>query len=80
MLGPDYELWGQRHKQLLREAERSRLVRELRAAQRRVSSRPGGRPGRDADRIASKILAALRVPGEKARCRAIRTIGRRTSG
>jgi hypothetical protein len=75
-----FELWRQRRQQLLREALKGRLVRKFRASQRRVSSRPDGRPGRDADRIASKILAALRVPREKARCSAIRTVGRRTSG
>lgn len=65
------EPWRQRHEQLLREAERGRLVRDLRAARRRASSRPGGRDGRLDGRLdgwIAKILAALRVPQEKARC------------
>jgi len=77
---PNLELWHQRHEQLLQEAERVRLVGELRAARRRGLSQPGGRDDRVASWIASKILAALRFPREKARCRAIRRIGRTVRG
>lgn len=64
----NYELLRQSREQLLREAERGRLVQELRATQRRVSSLPGGRSGGSIGRIAGRIFAALRVPREKARC------------
>jgi hypothetical protein len=74
------ELWHKHHEQLLQEAERIRLVGELRAARRRGSSRPSGRDDRVASWIASKILAALRFSREKARCRAIRSIGRTVRG
>lgn len=67
MRGLNLELWRQRHEQLLLEAERGWLVRDLRAARRRESSRPGGRGGGLEGWIA-KILAAPRFPGEKARC------------
>jgi hypothetical protein len=61
----DLELWRQRHDQLMQEAQRARLVRELRAARRRASSRPGGQDGGLEGWIA-KFLAAARFPGEKA--------------
>ena len=64
----DLELWRQRHEQLMQEAERGRLVRELRAARRRALSRPGGRASGPAGRFVGHILAVLRVPREKARC------------
>jgi hypothetical protein len=44
-----FELWRQRRQQLLREALKGRLVRKFRASQRRVSSRPDGRPDRQQD-------------------------------
>ena len=64
---PDFELWRQRHEQMLQEAERYRLARELRAARRRESSRLCSLACRLADRIADKILAALRTFREKTR-------------
>jgi len=42
-----FEVWRQRHEQLLREAQRDHLVRQLRVARRSASSRPSGRRGRD---------------------------------
>jgi hypothetical protein len=65
---PNYQLWRQRHEQMLQDAENGRLVWELRAARRRAYSRPGGRDGGVMGRIAGKAFAMLWVPGEKARC------------
>ena len=64
----DLELWRQHHEQLMQEAERGRLVRELRATRRRALSRPGGRASEPAGRFVGHMLAVLRVPREKARC------------
>jgi hypothetical protein len=68
MREPHFEVWRQRHEELLQEAERARLAQELRAARRRSSPRPGCRPRGLAGWTAEKILAALRIPGGKARC------------
>jgi hypothetical protein len=71
-----FGVWHQRHEELLREAERDRLVRELRAARRWETSCRGTQAGR----ISATVLAALRVSKEKARCWATRGIGRVPAG
>jgi hypothetical protein len=62
---PNFELWRERREQVMREVQTNRLGRGLLAARQGASSRPAPDPrGR---RIAGKLLAALRLPREKAR-------------
>ena len=65
--GPYFEVWRQRHEQLIQETEKARLVRELRAARRKTSSCLSGRPIRRALSNVGKFLVALRGPEGRTR-------------
>jgi hypothetical protein len=62
---PNFKLWRQRREQVMWEVQTNRLGRKLRAARQGASSRPASDPR--GLRIVGKLLAALRLPREKAR-------------
>ncbi len=55
----DFENWKQRHKEMLREAERNRLAKALRAARKRRAGRTWI-PLWEVRRIAGRLLKLLR--------------------
>ncbi len=55
----DFEHWKQRHEEMLREAERNRLAKALRAARERRAGRTWV-PLWEARRIAGRLLKSLR--------------------